>query len=254
VHDNSFIRYFKGHTDLVTNITLCPSNDRFISCSRDDTVLLWDLQSPNYQGKLKLTSPYLSAYDPAALVMAIASPLTHFILMYDIRNYDQGPFAEWDMQPHERRFLSGGGEWSKLEFTNDGVHLILSTTGAGHFVIDAFDGQLIYFAHRQAGHSGRLGPAARSGRADGISPTVGQGDTAVSPDGQYLLGGSAENGILIWDISKKETAPPTPVLEPQDTLSGQGKSPIVGYNPRVNLLVSGDRDLYFWQPDPDLMV
>jgi COMPASS component SWD2 len=256
VHDNSFIRYFKGHTDLVTNITLCPSNDTFLSCSRDNTVLLWNLQSQNYQGKLKLATPYLAAYDAAALVIAIASPSTSHIMLYDIRNYDQGPFGEFDMGRYEEQFLTKGAEWTKLEFTNDGKHLILSTTGAGHFVLDAFEGHLVHFAYRKEGHSGRVGPAITPpsripGQRDGITATAGQGDTCVSPDGRYLLGGTGESAIAIWDISKEPAS--NQYLQPFDHLPGRGKAPIVGYNPRVNLLVSGDKDLYMWQPDPEMM-
>lgn len=95
-HDNSYIRYFKGHTDTVTSIALCPSKDDFISCSRDNTVRLWNLQSPNYVGLLNLHAPYLAAYDPSATVIAIASPPTQSILLYDMRNYDKPPFATFD--------------------------------------------------------------------------------------------------------------------------------------------------------------
>jgi COMPASS component SWD2 len=257
VHDNSFIRYFKGHTDTVTNIALCPANDTFISCSRDNTVLLWDLQSPNYQGKLKIDAPYLAAYDPSASVIAIASPSTHAILLYDIRNYDKPPFATFDLMDYEGRFLGGqGAEWTKMEFTNDGKSLVVSTTGSGHFVVDAFSGELMHFAYRKAGHSGRLGPGttppgASSRSPNSTAPTVGQGDTSISPDGQYLLGGSAENGILVWDLSKAPR--PDNYLEPMEVLPCPSKAPIVGYNPRTNLIASADKDLLFWQPDPDLI-
>ena len=258
VHDNTFIRYFKGHQDTVTNISLCPANDTFISCSRDNTVRIWDLRSQYHQGMLKLHAPYLAAYDPSASVIAIASPPTHSILLYDIRNYDKPPFATFDLQDLERRFLGAeGGEWTKLDFTNDGKSLIVSTTGVGHFVLDAFSGELTHFCHRSHGHSGRLAPGAsppgqNSGMANGITPVMGQGDVCASPDGQFLLGGSGKDGILIWDISK--TPSHNNVREPFETLPGPGKAPIVGYNPRTNLLASADRDFYFWQTDPDLVL
>jgi COMPASS component SWD2 len=258
VHDNSFIRYFKGHSDTVTNIALCPANDTFISCSRDNTVRIWDLASQSWQGLLKLHAPYLAAYDPSASVIAIASPPTHAVLLYDIRNYDKPPFATFDLMEMEQRFLGAqGGDWTKLDFTNDGKSLVVSTTGNGHFVLDAFSGELTHFCYRKAGHSGRLAPGASppgqtSGMPNGLSPALGQGDVCATPDGQYLLGGSGQDSILVWDISK----PPSHnnVLEPFETLPGMGKAPIVGYNPRTNLLASADRDFFFWQPDPDLML
>lgn len=240
----------------MTSINLCPADDTFVSSARDDSVLMWDLRSPNYQGKLKIHAPYLTAYDPSASVIAIASPPTHTIHLYDVRNYDKPPFATFDLLEYASRFLGGqGGEWTKMEFTNDGKNLIVSTTGCGHFVLDAFEGTLTHFAYRKAGHSGRLGPG--SSRPGGNSrsadaPTIGQGDTCVSPDGQYLLGGSAENGILVWDISRTPT--PNLYLEPIETLPCAAKAPIIGYNPRSNVLASADKDFYLWQPDRDLIM
>jgi COMPASS component SWD2 len=256
-HDNSYIRYFRGHTDIVTSISLCPSSDTFISCSRDNTVRLWSLSSQNYTGLLNLNGAYLATYDPSATVIAIASPAAQTILLYDVRNYDKPPFAAWDMQELEQRFTPGQkGEWTKIEFSNDGKSLLLATNGSGHFILDAFSGELTHFCYRKAGSSGRLSVGATSashtGMSNGSTPAVGQGDAALSPDGQYLIGGSSEEGMLIWDISK----PPAPnnILEPCEKLPGQGKAAIVGYNPRTHLLASADRDLYLWHADGDLMI
>ncbi|XP_014556208.1 hypothetical protein COCVIDRAFT_16362 [Bipolaris victoriae FI3] len=257
-HDNSYIRYFKGHTDTVTSIALCPSKDDFISCSRDNTVRLWNLQSPNYVGLLNLHAPYLAAYDPSATVIAIASPPTQSILLYDMRNYDKPPFATFDLLEYEQRFMGGQKvDWTKMEFSNDGKSLVVATNGSGHFVLDAFSGDISHFCYRKAGSSGRLPPASSvtnvSGAArNGDTPANGQGDVCLTPDGQFLIGGSGEDGLLVWDISK----PPAPnnILEPMEKLPGQGKGAVVGYNPRTNLLASADKDLYLWQPDADLMI
>lgn len=257
-HDNSYIRYFKGHTDTVTSIGLCPSSDQFISCSRDNTVRLWNLQSPNFYGLLNLHAPYLASYDPSATVIAIASPPTHSVLLYDVRNFDKPPFASFDLMELEQRFLGPqGGEWTKMEFTNDGKSLIISTTGSGHFVLDAFSGEITHFCYRKSGHSGRLAPGAAppghgANAANGTSAALGQGDVCATPDGQYLVGGSGEEGLLVWDIAKAPTA--NNYLEPIEALPGHGKAAIVGYNPRTNLMASADRDLLLWQPDPDLMM
>jgi COMPASS component SWD2 len=57
--------------------------------------------------------------------------------------------------------------------------------------------------------------------------------------------------LLVWDISKSPAA--DHVLHPTD-LPGQGRAAVVGYNQRHNLIVSADRDLLLWQPDPDAML
>jgi COMPASS component SWD2 len=253
-HDNSYIRYFKGHSDTVTSISLCPSSDQFMSCSRDNTVRLWNLASPNYFGLLNLQGPHLAVYDPSATVIAIASPSTHTVLLYDVRNFDKPPFATFDMLELEQRFLGGrGGDWTKMEFTTDGKSLIISTTGNGHIILDAFSGDITHFCYRKSGHSGRLPagakPPGQNGTTDGV---LGQGDVCATPDGQYLIGGSADNGLLVWDISKPPTA--NNYLEPMEIIPGPGKAAIVGYNPRTNLLATADKDFFLWQPDADLMM
>lgn len=249
-HDNSYIRYFKGHTDTVTSLALCPSSDTFLSCSRDNTVRLWNLSSPNYHGLLNLHAPYLAVYDPSATVIAVASPPTHSLLLYDVRNYDKPPFATFDLLELEQRFMGAHKpEWTKLDFTNDGKSLVVATNGPGHFVLDAFSGDITHFCHRKPGPSGRLAPGATP---NGSRQPVGQGDVCVTPDGQYLLGGSSDDGLLVWDIAK----PPAPnnILEPMEKLPGYGKAAVVGYNPRTNLIASADKDFYLWQPDSDLML
>lgn len=242
----------------MTSISLCPSGDQFLSCSRDNTVRLWNLSSPNYHGLLNLNGAHLAAYDPSATVIAIASSSTHTVLLYDVRNYDKPPFATWELQESEQRFFGGEKiEWTKIEFTNDGKSLVIATNGSGHFVLDAFSGDVVHFCYRKAGPSGRLPPSGSttshgSNVPNGNTPSIGQGDVCVSPDGQYLISGSGDDGLLVWDI----TQPPTSnnVLEPMEQLPGHGKGAIVGYNPRTNLLASADRDFYLWQPDSDLMI
>ena len=208
---------------------------------------------------LNLHAPYLAVYDPSATVIAIASPPTHSVLLYDIRNFDKPPFATFDLQEIEQRFLAprGGGDWTKMEFTNDGKHLVIGTTGFGHLVLDAFTGEIVHFAYRKSGHSGRLAPGQgapvhNQNAPNGAISAVGQGDVCTTPDGQFLVGGSADEGLLVWNISKPPTS--NNILEPMEVLPGHGRGAVVGYNPRTNLLASADKDLCLWQPDPDLMV
>lgn len=256
-HDNSFTRYFKGHTDTVTSIALCPANDTFISCAKDNTVRLWDLQSPNFQGMLNLHGAYLACYDPSATVIAIASQLGHAVLLYDVRNYDKIPFATFDLADMQQRFLGpNGGDWTKIDFTNDGKHLIISTTGSGHFVLDAFDGGLKHFCFRKTGSTGRLAPGAfpstqGANSTNGLGAALGQGDTCPTPDGQYLIGGGGEEGLMIWDISRDASSDKHTNAH---HLTGPSKAAVVGYNPKYNMLATADKDLVLWQPDPDIMV
>ncbi|KIW03769.1 uncharacterized protein PV09_05073 [Verruconis gallopava] len=254
-HDNSYIRYFRGHTAPVTCLSMSPSDDSFASCSLDNTVRLWDIRSPNMRGQLNITSPYFAVYDPSATVLAIASPNTHAVLLYDSKNFEKPPFANFDLREMEERFAGNNGSgigrnWSKIEFSNDGKSLLVATTGAGHFILDAFDGSLKHFCARKGGRSERRAP----GETNSSRP-VGQGDACFSPDGNYLIGGSGlDDGLVAWDISQSSTSdhvlqPFTEMPVPQQA---QGRVEIVGYNPKHNMLTTADRDILLWLPDPEL--
>ncbi|KAF2104770.1 WD repeat-containing protein 82 [Rhizodiscina lignyota] len=255
-HDNSYIRYYRGHVAPVTSIALCPSNDTFLSCSLDHTVRIWSLSSPNHTGVLKLHAPYLASYDPSASVIAIASPPTQSILLYDLRNFDKPPFQTFDLQPYESRLNPSGltarrrGEsnWTKIEFSNDGKHMLIGTAGDGHYVLDAFDGDLKHYCvrHNESFASSRRAPGSSS------SAPVGQGDVCFSPDGRYLVGGSGTDGtMLVWDIETESSD--DKVLAACAQLPALGRHEIVGYNPRTNMLCSADRDVVMWLPDPELV-
>jgi len=243
-HDNQFLRYFKGHTAPVTTLTLCPASDTFLSCSLDNTVRLWSLSSPNAQGRLNLATPYLAAYDPSATVIAIASASTSSILLYDLRNYDKPPFATFDMRRAEHTIPGTNQsrisrEWTKLEFSNDGKSLLLgSNSSTGHLLLDAFTGDMKAFCTRKPGI-----------RASPGQPGVqGQGDVCFTADGRYLIGGcGTERDAMVWDTQAAPDA--DKVLQPTAILPFKGKTAVVEWNPRYNMMASADREVVFWLPD-----
>jgi COMPASS component SWD2 len=53
-YDNKFIRYFNGHKRKVTNIEVSPQDDSFLSCSLDNSVRLWALDTPKCAAILKM--------------------------------------------------------------------------------------------------------------------------------------------------------------------------------------------------------
>ncbi|KAK3708312.1 hypothetical protein LTR37_011577 [Vermiconidia calcicola] len=253
MHDNVFIRYFKGHTDRVTSLTLSPGNDNFLSASLDNTVKLWDARSPNNQGQLDFEAPYLTAFDPSATVIAIASPPAQTVHLYDYRNYDKPPFATFDLLGVEKRLQGTHGQkegegWTGLEFANNGKFLLVATNGPGHYVLDAFSGELVHYLHRASGSTNRPAPG------DQLVPEQGttylQADASFAPDGQFVIGGNGgQAGLLVWDIREKARA--DKVLEPMCELPGSRPAAVVAHNPRHNLLASADKEVVLWMPDPD---
>ncbi|EOO04419.1 putative wd repeat containing protein 82 protein [Phaeoacremonium minimum UCRPA7] len=252
-HDNSFIRYFEGHEGTVTCLAIHPGADNFISCSRDDTVRLWDIGTKQWTGKLFLKTPYLTAWDPSGKVFAVASSSGGSILLYEHRNFDKAPFSTFDVVAAgasvDQHYTMQG--WTKLEFSNDGKCVLLGTRGNGHFVLDAFDGSLRAYLRKPEGGT-RRAAAGESSAGNGASSEnpaslESSGDCCFSPDGRYVLSGSKKD-VLVWDLLK--VSPEKKTLDPTYVLEDKREAAVLAYNPRFNHLATADQDLMFWLPDP----
>ncbi|GKT73360.1 WD repeat-containing protein [Colletotrichum tofieldiae] len=253
-HDNSFIRYFEGHERSVTDIAIHPGADNFISCSQDNTVRLWNISTKQWCGQLILNSPYLAAYDPSGQIFAVASPNSGSVLLCDCRNYDKAPFATFDLVEVGRhvdpQFIVRG--WTKLEFSNDGKHILVGTRGSGHFLLDAFDGSLKAYLRKPEGGARRLA-AGETVTVNG-APRIEQpmvessGECCFSVDGRYVLSGSKKD-VLVWDT----LTPPqndAKTLNPSWTLEDKREAAVMAFNPRYNFFATADQEVLFWVPDP----
>ncbi|KAI1414689.1 WD domain-containing protein [Hypoxylon sp. FL1857] len=250
-HDNAFIRYFEGHTAPVTCLAMHPGNDDFISCSKDNTIRLWNAGTKNETGVLYLNTPHLAAWDPSGQVFAVGSPRSGSILLYDHRNFDKTPVAEFDIVEAcasiDPRYTLQG--WTKLEFANDGRSILLGTKGEGHFLLDSFNGSLKAYLHKSEGGSNRLAAGEEytmnGGGAHGAN-IEGSGDCCFSQDGRYVLGG-AKKGVAVWDTLGNTSEK---ILEPAYVLEDERPAAVVAMNPRFNFFATADQDLVFWLPDP----
>ena len=56
LYDNRYLRSFEGHTQKVTSLSMCPTDDHFLSAGKDRNVLMWDLSVSNPVAQLSLPS------------------------------------------------------------------------------------------------------------------------------------------------------------------------------------------------------
>lgn len=236
MHDNTYIRYFKGHKRRVNSLEVSPVDDQFISCSHDDTVRLWDLRSPNCHGLLNIASPSLASFDPSGIIFAVASHPASSILLYDLRNYDKQPFTTFTVT--DDSFLSAFSypprmpTWNKLEFSNDGKHMLLGTRGHAHYIIDSFAENTSKFLYRVRRPAGPTNP----------KKIETSGDVCWTPDARYIIGGQGERGVVAWDTlmppdEKKSLKPFRELAENKHMAS------VIAFNPRVNLFVSAHKEV-----------
>ncbi|KUJ22132.1 WD repeat-containing protein-like protein [Mollisia scopiformis] len=255
-HDNSYLRYFEGHTEAVTCLALHPGQDTFLSCSYDNTLRIWDSATKNVAGRLDLHGAYLTAWDPSGYVFAVASPTAAAIVLYDFRNFDKAPFASFDMLPYSGEMGEGMSRgWNKLEFSNDGKHLLLGTTGNSHFLLDAFDGHVKASLRKDRGSVRRLGPGEHNPEnmdpmsSDYLFPSTG--DCCFSPDGRYVLSGTRQRNVLVWETLGGSTETSRSVV-PAHELDYAGDTALMAFNPRYNMFATADKEVVFWLPDQSL--
>lgn len=239
LHDNSYVRYFKGHEGKVVSLEVNPVDDHLLSCSLDNTLRLWDLRSPVCHGLLNIKYPSIGAFDPSGSVFSVAcKDLSGSLLLYDLRNFDKEPFATFKIS--DDQFLSTKSfppqlpAFSKIEFTNDGKHILVGTRGDVHYVLDAFTGaivaRLINFTTPQ-----------------GLQENV-FGEVCLTPDGRFVLSASGEKCIRIWDLASGQSRDLS--LSPFSSIAcGQKVPSIVQYNHKYHLMATAYKnELRFWLP------
>lgn len=123
------------------------------------------------QGLLNTSGTPTVAFDPSGLTFAVGLN-SETIKMYDVKTFDKGPFATWNLadsqSPH------GFSSWTSLKFTNDGKHILVTTSGNTHYLVDAFEGNI---KQRFEGHIGLQ------------IPDNGGCDTGLTPDGRFVFAG-----------------------------------------------------------------
>ncbi|OVA04907.1 WD40 repeat [Macleaya cordata] len=214
LHDNKYLRYFKGHHDRVVSLSFCSRKEWFISGSLDRTVLLWDQRVEKCQALLHVQGRPAVAYDDQGLVFAIA--FGGYIRMFDSRMYDKGPFDSFSV----------GGDISDanvVKFSNDGTRMLLTTMDGKIHVLDSFRGTLL--------STYNVKPVSSNSTLE----------ASFSPDGMYVVSGSGDGSVYAWSVrSGKEVA---------SWMSTEVEPPVIKWVPGSLMFATGSSELSFWIPD-----
>lgn len=225
IHENELIRVYEGHKDAIICLQLNPAKDLFLTSSKDQTLMLWDLALEETKpiGKMNLKTKNASAignFDPCGLVFAVVyvesvikEVTTNAVKLYDISNFKDGNFASFKVECPEVRFL---------KFSDNGKYILMSTVENAVILLDAYEGIIL---HKLTDH---------------VNENSLSLEASFTPDSKYILSGSEDGRIVIWDVKSGALV---------SSLSAHIlPSAVVRFSPDSALFVSGCKNLIFWLP------
>jgi WD40 repeat protein len=215
------LRTLEGHTDLVRGVAVTPDGRRALSCSRDQTVRLWDLRTGRELRRFEghRTEIRSVAFAPGAK-LALSSGQDGVLVIWDVATGRE-----------VRRSQSFGAAIPCAVFTPDGKKILAGFDGGAMRLLDAENfRELVTFA----GHTSHVVSVALSRDAK-LAASAGEHDhtarvwnvksgrelhvlrghreavhgVALSPNGKYVAtaAGGTENGtpgtenvVILWDV------------------------------------------------------
>ncbi|CAI5448185.1 unnamed protein product [Caenorhabditis angaria] len=219
--DNKYIRYFTGHTELVTGLRMSPNDDMFLSVSRDKTLRLWDLRTYNCMGIMNLDSVAIADFDPEGLIYA-AGTGQGCLKLYDLRSFDKGPFSSFEV-PAELKNIG----WTSMKFSPCGKMILICTNSDKMILIDAFTGIIKSVLE---GHLNQQNIALNA---------------SFSPDSNFIVCGSSDNSLYAWSTESGQ------IVHRFQTPHEQTPN-LVEFNPVYISFTSADKKIVLWCPSEEI--
>lgn len=243
LNNNQYIRYFKGHKLQVSSIEVNPIDNTFLSSSFDGTVKLWDLKSSSAVGNLEIVRNSIIGYDPQGIIFGIGivkkDEKKGVIKLYDLKNFDKMPFLRIEIPVLPNQI------WNKMEFSNNGKLILISTDSPEHYILDSFLGEILAIIRLAISSN----PDSSMNWMQFKYPYTGC--CTFSPCGKYVFVGNPKNIINIYDVSNLQpSGNGRPVILSRTTnflqTNNCGLPKIVSFNPKLLELASADTTVTLW--------
>lgn len=216
LHDNSYLRQFRGHQLPITNLRISPVSDCFLTSSLDKTVRLWDIRQESAVALVRTQQNPVVAFDNEGLIFGIGSSRTS-LKLFDIRNYGAGAFTSWIFDVDAAK-----SEWCSMEFSPDSKHVLINTNQNFLMCLDAFTGKVsqTYHTHENNSNVNLHG--------------------CFTPDSNFVCCGSTNGDVHIWARATSEEIAvwrghPEPVTR-------------VRWNPMRAICATAGSNTAFWIP------
>jgi len=245
LYDNKLLRNFRGHSGDVTDISMSPTDDTFITSSTDRTVRMWNLEQAGCIAQLELPpsvgSAVHSTFDSTGLVFGVTAPMAggggQHVHLYDARQYGAGPFADLKVEQSsiEKSIASKGvarelamdlsrADWTSMRFNKSGKQLLVSARKGLSLVLDGFDASV-----------------SHSFIADGANPALPPAHppaVCFTPDDKTILVGNENGSLSCWNAQSGELV---------RKLEGHvGRVGCVAANPKYSQLASSCTNTALW--------
>ena len=179
LHSNEILFSFKGHSDFITDLSMNPNNDLFLSTSNDGVSCLWDLHERKCVCIFQNSN--CAAFNGEGNVIAsitvdkdkINDTFENYINLYNIEYIFEKPFDVFSV--HTKN------EIKQIKFSNDGT-MIVCLTESELFILDAYDAKCL-------------------GNVDVNEETLNKFD--ISPDSKFIAVACESGNINIYDVKGK---------------------------------------------------
>ncbi|KAJ1886199.1 hypothetical protein LPJ66_009747 [Kickxella alabastrina] len=248
---NQYVRYFVGHSGLVTSLQRTPGSSGLMSAAMDGTVCLWDLEVVNPTSTVKVGGKdggVVAAYDPSGMVVAVSVGSTE-VRLYDVREITRAPFLSWSIA---NMLVPEGPLVAGIKFVPPlGDFLILAMTDGTSRIWSSHTGEHVAtLANTVSDHSAKGNASAAIAK---MSDAHLGHNLTVTPDGKTVLVGRHNGSVAYWDIS--HIAEPTSSgsaghqdIAPGGILNGRHDGPVsvCAFNPLVMECITASTSMALW--------